>query len=284
VGALGLWFCQGFSEPGAGSDLASLRTSAVRDGDHYIVNGCKTWVAYAHRADWMYALVRTDKAAPKHRGISYLLIDMKSPGVTVRPIDTLDGVPQVSEVRLDNVRVPVENRIGEENKGWQYARHTLGYERLQVAKVGLSKGRVALAKKLAETVVENGRPLSENRRFREKLALLEVELKALELTNMRLVVQNMREDGQHKQDPKVLVLKIKGTEMQQMVNEVLLDLAGPHSIPKQTEFFSASSDEVIGPEWAASTGPNYFQTRARSITAGSNEIQRNIMAKKLLGL
>src|SRR5215813_12043797 len=187
VANLDYWFCQGFSEPGAGSDLASLRTSATRDGEHYVVNGQKIWTSRAHNADWMFCLVRTDRAAKLQQGISYLLIDMRTPGLTVRPISTIDGEHHFNEVFFDNVRVPAENLVGEENKGWTYAKYLLGNERAGIARIGASKYRVQRAKQLAAQVMVGDRSLAESERFREKVALLEVELKALEITQMRVV-------------------------------------------------------------------------------------------------
>ena len=280
---LDIWFCQGFSEPGAGSDLASLKTRAVRDGDHYVINGQKLWTSSGQYADWMFALVRTDPTAKKQKGITYLLIDMRSPGVIIRPIVTLDGAPYTNETFFDNVRVPVKNRIGEENKGWDYAKFLLGNERAGMARVGLCKQRVLQAKALAAGVMEDGKPLSENARFREKLAMIEVELKALEITNM-MVVDGMKKKAGFQQDPRASVLKIKGTELQQATLEILLQVAGPNAIPRQLDYLLAETDEVTGPDWAATAAPNYFFSRAISILGGSNEIQHNIVAKAVLGL
>src|SRR5580693_10016206 len=181
------WFCQGFSEPGAGSDLASLRTQARLEGDHYIINGQKLWTSTAHHANWCFLLVRTDPAAKKQAGITYLLMDMKSPGITVRPITTIDGYHETNEMFLENVRISVANRIGEENKGWDYAKYLLGHERSGIARVGVSKMRVKRAKQLAARVIAGGRPLIEDEGFRERVAEIEVELKALEITQMRLI-------------------------------------------------------------------------------------------------
>ena len=278
------WFCQGFSEPGSGSDLASLKTRAVREGDDYIVNGQKLWTSQAHRADWMYALVRTDPNARKQSGISYLMIDMKTPGITVRPVTSIDGIHYLNEVFFDNARVPVANRLGEENKGWDYAKYTLGHERATIAKVGVSKGRVSTAKQRAAYVMQNGKPLSEDARFRERLAALEVELKALEITNMRVVAESMKQQG-HKQDPKSSVLKMKGSELQQATLEMLLDVAGPQAMPKCADFYLGMDDpEVTQPAWTATAAPVFYMGRAVSIFGGSNEIQHNIIAKNVLGL
>jgi len=280
---LDIWFCQGFSEPGSGSDLASLKTRAVRDGDDYIVNGQKLWTTNGHRADWMYCLVRTDTGVKKQAGISYLLIDMKTPGVQVRPVVTLDGDHHTNETFFDNVRVPARNLIGEENKGWGYAKFLLGNERAGIAKVGLSKARISLIKALAQRMQVEGAPLSENRRFREKLALIETELQALEMTNM-VVVAGMKKSGGNRQDPRTSVLKIKGSELQQATTELMLEVSGPHSMAHQHEFLEALTDNAIGPDWAGTAAPNYFFGRAVSIFGGSNEIQHNIVAKAVLGL
>ena len=280
---LDIWFCQGFSEPGSGSDLASLKTRAVREGDHYVVNGQKLWTSNGHNADWMFGLVRTDPNAKKQRGITYLLIDMRSPGLTLRPIVTLDGDPHTNETFFDNVRVPVTNRIGDENKGWDYAKFLLGNERAGVARVGTCKRRVLEARALAATVMVDGKPLSENTRFREKLALIEVELQALEMTNM-MVVDKMKKQVGYQQDPRASVLKIKGSELQQATLEILLEAAGPSAMPRQLDFLLAETEASIGPDWAATAAPNYFFSRAISIFGGSNEIQHNIVSKAVLGL
>src|ERR1700720_2022855 len=179
------WWCQGFSEPGSGSDLASLKTSAKRNGsDHYVVNGQKTWTTTAQYADWIFCLVRTDPAAKKQQGISFLLIDMKTAGITVRPIETIDGGREVNEVFFDDVRVPVESRIGEENRGWDYAKFLLGNERTGIARTGTSKARIRRLKEIAALERSGDKPLIEDERFRMKIAAVEVELKALELTQL----------------------------------------------------------------------------------------------------
>jgi len=281
---LDFWFCQGFSEPGAGSDLAGLRTHAVRDGDHYVINGQKMWTSGAHWADWMFCLVRTDNTARKQKGISYLLIDMKTPGITVRPIITLDGNHHTNETFFDNVRVPVANRIGEENRGWEYAKFLLGNERVGHARPGVSKALIAQAKALAAQVIVGDEPLSENRRFREKLALIEVETKALEMTNMMVVAQIKK--GGNRPDPRTSVLKMKGSELQQSIHEVLLEVAGLQALPRlsKAQIMELATAGMVGPDWAAPLAPNYFIGRAKSIVAGSNEIQHNVVAKAVLGL
>ena len=275
------WWCQGFSEPGAGSDLASLATSARRTGDHYVVSGQKMWTTLAHHADWMFCLVRTDPQARKQDGISMLLIDMKSPGITVRPIVTIDNAHQTNEVFLDEVRVPVENLVGRENSGWRYAKFLLGRERGGIARVGISRERIARIRLLAGRVLVGGRPLLENVSFRERLTAIEVELKALEITQLRVVAA--ADDESDKPDPATSVLKLKGSEVQQAVSELLLEVAGPLALPRLED---ASPDEALWetPDWAVPIAPAYLYSRVFSIYGGSNEIQKNIIAKAVLGL
>ena len=276
------WWCQGFSEPCSGSDLASLKTSAKRDGDVYVVNGQKTWTTLAQYADWIFCLVRTDTAAKKQEGISFLLIDMKTPGVTVRPIQTIDGGHEVNEVFFDDVRVPVENLVGQENKGWDYAKFLLGNERVGIARVGVSKQRLRRIRELASLEMVGDRPLIEDQKFREKLAAVEIELKALELTQLRVVAgEAKRERG--KPDPASSILKLKGSEIQQATTELLLEVVGPYALPYQPEQ-EGWNEPPIGPDYAAPVAPMYFNWRKTSIYGGSNEIQKNIVAKAILGL
>ena len=274
------WWCQGYSEPGSGSDLATVRTKAVRDGDHYIVNGHKTWTTLAQHADWIFCLVRTDPTAKPQSGISFLLIDMKSPGVTVRPIITIDGSHEVNDVFLEDVRVPVENLIGEENKGWTYAKFLLGNERTGIARVGVSKERIRRIKDLASQVESGGRPIMQDQKFREKLAEVEIELKALELTQLR-VVADENKHGKGKPNPASSVLKIKGSEIQQATTELLMEVIGPFAAPYD-EHGDDGSNETM--DWTAQIAPSYFNNRKVSIYGGSNEIQRNIITKAVLGL
>ena len=284
VANLDYWFCQGFSEPGAGSDLASLRTSARLDGNEYVVNGQKIWTSQAHRADWMFCLVRTGTDAKQQRGISYLLIDTKTPGLTIRPIPTIDGEHHFNEVFFDNVRVPAENIVGEENKGWTYAKYLLGHERVGIARVGASKYRLQRAKELAKSVYVGDIPLAQTERFREKVASVEVELKALEITQMR-VVANARNLPPGAPDPTSSILKLKGTELQQATTEILMEVAGANAMIRQQEhLWGTATEPAIGPEWTATTAADYFYTRAASIYGGSNEIQKNVIAKRILGL
>ena len=276
------WWCQGFSEPGAGSDLASLKTRAVRDGNHFVVNGQKTWTTLAQYADMMFCLVRTDPAAKKQEGISFLLIDMKSPGITVRPIYLIDGEPEVNEVFFDDVRVPAENLVGEINKGWDYAKFLLGYERTGIAGVGRSKQQLRRLKRIAAAERVGGRPLIEEHRFRDKLASIEIELMALEITNLRFLTadRNGKSPG-----VEASLLKIKGTEIQQVITELLLEAIGPYAMPfERNALHEGWNDEPIGPDYAAPIAAHYFNWRKVSIFGGSNEIQRNIVAKMMLGL
>ncbi|MEO8804492.1 MAG: acyl-CoA dehydrogenase family protein [Burkholderiaceae bacterium] len=283
IARMDYWFCQGFSEPGAGSDLASLRTTAVRDGDDYILNGQKLWTSTAHHADWCFVLARTDPAAKKQQGISYLLMDMKTPGISIRPIVTIDGHHETNEMFLDHVRVPARNRIGEENKGWDYAKYLLGHERSGIARVGVSKMRVRRAKQLAVRVMSGGRPLIEDERFRERVADIEIELKALEITQMRLIAEiGKRHDGTP--DPKSSILKLKGSQLQQASAELLLEVAGYAALEFDPAFVAGVRTEVDGDDWAMALAPNHYWARHVSIVGGSNEIQHNILAKTILGL
>jgi len=279
------WWCQGFSEPGAGSDLASLRTAAKRDGDYYIVNGQKTWTTLAQHADWIFCLVRTDAQAKKQEGISFLLIDMNTAGITVRPIITIEGGHEVNEVFFDDVKVPAENLVGQENKGWDYAKYLLGRERTGIARVGLSKERIRRIKELAALERDGDTPLIEDERFREKLAAVEVELKALEMTQLRVVAAE-RHRTDNKPDPASSILKIKGSEIQQATTELLLEVVGPYALPYQPEHQDDErwNEPPIGPEWAGPIAPTYFNWRKTSIYGGTNEIQKNIIAKAILGL
>lgn len=276
-----IWWCQGYSEPGAGSDLASLKTRAVRDGDHYVVNGQKTWTTLAQHADWIFCLVRTDPDAKPQEGISFLLIDMKSPGVTVRPIRMLSGEHEVNEVWFEDVRVPVENRIYDENKGWTCAKFLLAHERTGIAGVARSKrGLERLRKLAAEEQDEAGIPLARDPVFRRKLAEVEIDLLALEYTELRTLA---RESAGKGPGPESSMLKIKGTEIQQRLTELTVEAVGPYAwqYPQHTP---GNNEPPIGPEAARRAGSTYFNMRKTSIYGGSNEIQRNIIAKMVLGL
>jgi pimeloyl-CoA dehydrogenase large subunit len=275
------WWCQGFSEPGAGSDLASLKTKAERKGDVYVVNGQKTWTTLAQNADMIFCLVRTDpNAKNRQSGISFLLIDMKSRGITVRPIITIDGGREVNEVFFDNVEVPVANLVGQENKGWDYAKFLLGNERTGIARIGASKERLRRIRELAAQVKSGGKPIIEDPRFLEKLTAVEIELKALEMNQMRVVAaEKHREKG--KPDPASSILKIKGSELQQATTELMMEVIGPFAAPFESDDEDGSNQVE---EWTTQIAPNYFNYRKVSIYGGSNEIQRNIIAKAVLGL
>jgi alkylation response protein AidB-like acyl-CoA dehydrogenase len=274
------WWCQGYSEPGAGSDLASLKTSAVRDGDHYVVNGQKTWTTLAQHADMIFCLVRTDAGVRKQEGISFLLIDMKSPGVTVRPIIMLDEDHEVNEVFFDNVRVPVANLVGQENRGWTYAKYLLGHERTGIAAVGRSKRELAFLKRYALAQSKNGKPLLEDPLFAAKVATLEIELMALEMTVLRVLAQEHKAPG-----PEASVLKVRGTEIQQTLTELMVEAAGPMALPFDPLYLEGdTAHSVAGDDAAAPLAGYYFNFRKTSIYGGSNEIQRNIITQMILGL
>ena len=266
---LDIWWCQGFSEPEAGSDLASLRTTAVRDGDSYVVNGQKTWTTLGQYADWIFCLVRTDPQAPKRQaGISFLLFDMATPGITLRPIKTIDGGHEVNEVFFSDVRVPANQLVGQENHGWSYAKFLLSNERTGIAGVGRTKVRLAEVKKRAS---ETG--LLDDPLFAARLAEAENELLALDLTQSRVVSDSS--DGQP--NPASSVLKLRGSQLQQLATEVRVEVAGPDSLP-------ANGADIESPPWAQSSAPHYLNYRKTSIYGGSNEVQRNIISATILGL
>ena len=274
------WWCQGFSEPGAGSDLASLRCAARREGDSYVVNGQKTWTTLAQHADWIFLLVRTDPDNPKaQEGISFLLVDMRSPGITVRPIVTIDGGQEVNEVFFDEVKVPVENLVGSENRGWDCAKFLLSNERTGQARVGASKERLRRLRTLAAAAPGNrGTMLIDDIRFRTRLTEVEVQLKALEMTTLRVLADENRQLKERKPNPASSVLKIRGTEIQQAISELYVMAAGPYGL-------ASAADHSDGlPEWTELAQSTYFNWRKQSIYGGSNEIQKNIMAKAFLGL
>jgi len=278
------WWCQGYSEPGAGSDLASLKTRAERSvgdaGEEYIVNGQKTWNTLGQHADWIFCLVRTDPAAAKpQQGISFLLIDMKTPGITVRPIITLDGAHEVNEVWFENVRVPVANRIGEENKGWTYAKFLLGHERTGIAAVGIAKREMQRLKDIARQETRCGRPLIEDPLFATRIAQLEIDLIALEMTQLRAL--STRADDRTA-GAQASVLKIKGTEIQQALSELMMQAVGIYALPyTRASTEEADFEHLVGPEYAPALASTYCNMRKTSIYGGSNEIQRNIIAQTL---
>lgn len=282
------WWCQGFSEPGAGSDLAALKTAARRDGNEYVLNGQKIWTTMAHYADWMFCLVRTAHGEKMQSGISFLLVNMKSEGITVRPIITMEGDHEVNEVFFDDVRVPAANLVGEQDRGWDYAKFLLSNERATIARVGVSKARIRRIKELAASEYCMGRPMIEDRRFREKLAAVEVELKALEMTQLRLVAGEESDGRTGASDATASLLKIKGAEIQQATTELLVELAGPFAMPfvddERQEFVGDGwNGPFVTPEWAARAAPTYFHWRKMSIYGGSDEIQRNVLARGLFG-
>ncbi len=279
------WWCQGYSEPGSGSDLASLKTRATReagDGDHYIVNGQKTWTTLGQHADMMFCLVRTDPDARKQEGISFLLIDMKTPGITVRPIITLDEDHEVNEVFFENVRVPVANLVGDENKGWTYAKYLLGHERTGIAAVGRSKRELAFVKRLAVRMEKGGKPLVEDALFAAKLAALEIDLMALEVTVLRVISQEAKRKAP---GPEASMLKVKGTEIQQRLTELMVEAAGPAGLAFDPSYLEGDAvHSAGGDDDAAPLMPYYFNYRKTSIYGGSNEIQKNIITQMILGL
>lgn len=271
------FWVQGYSEPGSGSDLASLKMRAVREGDHYVVTGQKIWTTLGHYGDWIFCLVRTDTKTEKRQdGISFLLVDMKSPGITVRPIVLMDQGHEVNEVFFDEVKVPAENLVHEEGKGWTVAKYLLGYERMGTGNIAVSKRELARVKVLAAKATKNGRPLLEDPRFRDRLSRVEVELMALEITNIRFLDQ-LR--GGRAPGAEVSLLKIKGTEIQQAITELAVQTAGPFA-----QAFRPVNAEAAFDRLTASLIPRYCNVRKATIYAGSNEIQRNIIAKATLGL
>ena len=275
------WWCQGYSEPGAGSDLASLRTKAVADGSDYVVNGQKTWTTMAQHADWGFFLVRTDNDVKAQEGISFILIDMKSPGITVRPIITLGGEHEVNEVWLEDVRVPQSQRVYEENKGWTCAKFLLAHERTGIAGVAASKRGVEKIKSIARSEFDGDKPLITNAFFKRKIADLEVDLCALEFTELRSLAGENAGKGP---GPESSLLKIKGSEIQQRLTELALEAVGHYGAPYFRSFGEGDNQHPIGPDYAHRTAPTYFNVRKTTIYGGSNEIQRNIIAKMVLGL
>jgi alkylation response protein AidB-like acyl-CoA dehydrogenase len=279
-----VWWCQGYSEPGAGSDLASLKTKAERitgdDGkEYYIVNGQKTWTTLGQFADWGFFLVRTDPDAKPQAGISFLLIDMKTPGIEVRPIITLEGGHEVNDVFLDNVKVPVENRIFHENQGWTCAKALLAHERSGIAGVARSKRGLERLREMATTEMSDlGGPLLSDIFFKRKVAELEIDLTALEFTELRTLAGESSGKGP---GPESSILKIKGTEIQQRLQELALEAAGHYGAPFLRDL---GHNANIGPSYADGVAGDYFNGRKTSIYGGSNEIQRNIIAKMVLGL
>lgn len=280
------WWCQGYSEPGSGSDLASLKTRAVRDGDHYVVNGQKTWNTLGQYADWIFCLVRTSTEGRQQEGISFLLIDMKTPGITVRPIIMMDGEHEINEIWFEDVRVPVGNLVGEENKGWTYAKFLLGHERTGIAGVGRSKRELKKLKELARREAASGRPLIENARFRDRIAQVELELMALEITNLRVI--SAEGEKRRAPGPEASILKIKGSEIQQMLAELQMQALGHYALPYLHEGLDGAwQGDPAMPAYGEHAPPlsgHYFNYRKTTIYGGSNEIQKNIISQMILGL
>ena len=271
------FWVQGYSEPGSGSDLASLKTRADRQGDHYLVNGQKIWTTLGHFGDWIFCLVRTDSTSEKRQeGISFLLIEMKTPGITVRPLILMDGGHEVNEIFFENVKVPVENLVFEENKGWTVAKYLLGHERMGSARTGGLRREMAALQTLAERESTDGHSLMQDTRFRDRISRAEIDLEALELTARRFL-DKMRITGQPP-GADVSMLKIKGTEVQQRITELMMQAVGPNAQP------FAAVDEGAVNAYDSRLSPRYYNYRKASIYAGSNEIQRNIIAKMTLGL
>ena len=276
------WWCQGYSEPGAGSDLAGVKTTAVRQGDHYIVNGQKTWTTLGQHANMIFCLVRTDKDAKKQEGISFLLVDMNSPGVEVRPIITLDGEHEVNEVFFTDVKVPVENLVGEENKGWTCAKYLLTYERTNIAGVGFSVAGLEKLKIAASRVMHKGKPLLHDTLFATRLAKLEIDLENMKTTNLRVIAAVA---GGGAPGAESSMLKIRGTEIRQEMLSLMRRAMGPYALPFIEDALHADYDgPQVGPAEAKTAAAQYFNYRKLSIFGGSNEIQKNIISKMILGL
>lgn len=276
------WWCQGYSEPGAGSDLAAVKTHAVRDGDHYIVNGQKTWTTLGHYANMIFCLVRTNREAKKQEGISFLLIDMNAPGVEVRPIITLDGEHEVNEVFFTDVRVPVQNLVGEEDRGWSCAKYLLTYERTNIAGIGFSVAALQRLKKIAATQRSHGRPLADDPLFAARMARVEIDLENMKTTNLRVISAVA---GGGAPGAESSMLKIRGTEIRQEITALTRRAMGPYARPYQWQAQDEGHDGyTLGPEAAAGAAAHYFNNRKLSIFGGSNEIQKNIISKMILGL
>lgn len=276
------WWCQGYSEPGSGSDLASLKTRAVRNGDIYVVNGQKTWTTHAHWADMIFCLVRTESTGKKQEGISMLLIDMNTPGIEVRPIITLDGEHEVNEVWFEDVEVPVANLVGDEGRGWSIAKFLLSHERTGIAGVGVSKRELAYLKHLAAQEQVNGKPLIDDPVFRDRVARLEIDLLALEMTVLR--VASAESEGKAP-GPEASILKIRGTEIQQALTELQMEAVGPNALPFLPMAWGDNwIGQTPGPAYAAPLAARYLNMRKTTIYGGTNEIQRNIISQQVLGL
>jgi alkylation response protein AidB-like acyl-CoA dehydrogenase len=274
------WWCQGYSEPGAGSDLASLKTKAVREGDHYIVNGQKTWTTLGQHANMIFCLVRTDSTVKQQEGISFLLIDMDTPGIEVRPIILLDGTHEVNEVWFTDVKVPVANLVGEENKGWTYAKYLLTHERTNIAGVGFSTAGLATIKRIAKAEMSGGKPLIQNPHFAARVAQVEIDLMAMSTTNLRIVSQAAAGGAP---GVEASMLKVKGTIIRQEINDLARRAVGPYAMPFASEAVEGSNEPLPDPHEAGPVAAQYFNNRKLSIFGGSNEIQRGIIAKVKMG-
>ncbi len=275
------WWCQGYSEPGAGSDLSSLKTRAVREGDHYVVNGQKTWTTLAHFADWMFCLVRTDPEARQQRGISFLLIDMNTPGITVRPIITLDGEHEVNEVFFDNVRVPVANLVGQENEGWTCAKYLLTHERTSIGGIAQNKALLTRLKCIAGQEVRDGRALIEDPLFRAQIAEVDMQLMAAEMSNLRTLAATQNGDVPGAESS---FLKIKGTEIRQAITYLISKAVGPYALPFIEDELGYGSEPLLYTDYSSAATYQYLDARKGSIYGGANEIQKNIIAKMILEL
>lgn len=280
------WWCQGYSEPGSGSDLASVKTSAVlksdEKGDHYIVNGQKTWTTLGHHANMIFCLVRTNKEAKAQSGISFLLVDMNTPGVEVRPIITLDGEHEVNEVFFTDVRVPAKNLVGEQDKGWTYAKYLLTYERTNIAGVGFSVAALEKLKRIAAKVQRHGKPLARDPMFAARLAKVEIDLENMKTTNLRVIAAVA---GGGVPGAESSMLKIRGTEIRQEISSLARRAMGPYAQPFiEAALHEGFGEEPVGPAEAAPLASQYFNNRKLSIFGGSNEIQKNIISKMILGL
>ena len=276
------WWCQGYSEPGAGSDLASVKTTAVRDGDHYLVNGQKTWTTLGQHANMIFCLVRTSKEGKRQEGISFLLIDMDSPGVEVRPIVLLDGEAEVNEVWFNDVKVPVDNLVGEENKGWTYAKYLLTHERTNIAGVGFANAGLAALKRIAGLENDGDRKLIDNPFFAGKIAQVEIDLMAMATTNLRTIAAAAAGQAPGAESS---MLKVKGTLIRQEINALTRQAAGPYAMPFVSEALDEGSNEgPVGPDYAMPATQAYFNNRKLSIYGGSNEVQRQIISKMILEL
>ncbi|MEJ8475278.1 acyl-CoA dehydrogenase family protein [Roseibium algae] len=276
------WWCQGYSEPGAGSDLASVKTSAVRDGYEYVVNGQKTWTTLGQYANMIFCLVRTSTTGKPQEGISFLLVDMNTPGITLRPIVLIDGSPEVNEVFFDNVRVPIANLVGEENKGWTYAKYLLTHERTNIAGVGFASAGLENLKRIARLERDGDRPLIENPHFAARIATVSIDLMAMATTNLRVVAKAAAGEAPGAESS---MLKVKGTQVRQEINALTRIAVGPYAMPFVSEALEEGWNEApIGPDYAMAATASYFNNRKLSIYGGSNEIQRTIISKAILGL